>query len=282
MHPTVEDRADSVSLGLHPKAATAEAITRTGLTRLAALTLPQQHALVRRNAASDRELTLWLAAAGLGRDVFDELADRAVATAVLNEQRPLPRTEVEFAAQIEEGRSEIAAAGDEAIRVVRATAQGLAQTRSGLAALSSSAFVDARTSILADLARLTAPGWVRLTPAAWFRQLPKYAQAAARRVARLPQDAARDQPPRRTGRTLGAGAHGVGGGLDRRQARSTARGAALGDRGIPSLAPRSGAAHARARVGAAARSAPPLGAPVRRVAIEHRCRVAVSQLFMQS
>ncbi len=34
---------------------------------------------------------------------------------------------------------------------------------------------------------------MRHTPAAWFRQLPKYAQAAARRVARLSQDAARDR-----------------------------------------------------------------------------------------
>jgi ATP-dependent helicase HrpA len=123
--------------------------------RLAALALPQQHALVRRNAAADRELTLWLAAAGLGSDTFDEIADRAVATAVLGEG-PLPHDEAQFAARLEEGRSRIAEAGDDIIRVVRAVAQGLAQARSALDAMPAPAHAAIRASIdseLTDLAR---------------------------------------------------------------------------------------------------------------------------------
>ena len=192
MYPTVEDQKDSVSLGLHLDAASARVRTRAGLTRLAALALPQQHALVRRNAAADRELTLWLAAAGLGSDVFDEIADRAVATAVLGEGL-LPSDETEFAARLDEGRSRIAEAGDDTIVVVRAVAQGLAQTRSALEGLSAPAYAATRAAIDSELTQLVPPGWVRTTPETWFRQLPKYAQAASRRVSRLRGDLARDQ-----------------------------------------------------------------------------------------
>jgi ATP-dependent helicase HrpA len=192
MYPTVLDEGSSVRLGLHPDAATATALTRSGLVRLAALALPQQHDLVRRNAAGDRELILWLAAAGFGREVFDELADRAVAAAVLDEG-PLPADEAGFTARLDAGRSRIAEAGDATIVVMRAVARELAQARSALASMTAPALASARRAIEADLARLFAPGWVRTTPEIWFRQMPKYAQAASRRVSRLGSDLARDQ-----------------------------------------------------------------------------------------
>ena len=192
MYPTVVDEGDSVRLALHLDATTAKALTRAGLTRLAALALPQQHALVRRNAAGDRELTLWLAAAGLGSDVFDEIADRAVASAVLDDS-PLPNSEAEFAARLDAGRSQIVEAGNDTIKVVRAVAQGLAQTGSTLESLTAPAHAATRAAIEDELARLVSPGWVRTTPEIWFRQLPKYVQAASRRVARLRADPARDR-----------------------------------------------------------------------------------------
>jgi len=192
MYPTVLDEGSSVRLGLHPDAATAGALTRDGLVRLAALALPQQHDLVRRNAAGDRELTLWLAAAGFGREVFDELADRAVAAAVLD-GNPLPADEAGFVARLDAGRSRIAEVGDATIVVVRAVARGLAQARSALASMTAPVLASARKAIEADLARLFAPGWLRGTPEVWFRQLPKYVQAAARRIARIAGDPERDQ-----------------------------------------------------------------------------------------
>ena len=52
VYPTVHDGRDSVRLALHLDATIARTRTRGGLMRLAALALPQQHALVRRNAAA--------------------------------------------------------------------------------------------------------------------------------------------------------------------------------------------------------------------------------------
>jgi ATP-dependent helicase HrpA len=105
----------------------------------------------------------------------------------------LPGDEREFTARLERGGSDIAAAGDAVMRVVRATAQAVAQTRSALSSLDAPAFAATRAAIEADLARLTAPGWVRSTPETWFHQLPKYAQAALRRVGRLRGELVRDQ-----------------------------------------------------------------------------------------
>ncbi len=192
LYPSIEDRGGSVSLRLHPRPELAAARTRRGLTRLAALALPQQHDLVRRSAAADRELALLIAAAGLGRNLLEEIADRAILAATLGEDRALPRTETEFLARLEEGRGRVADAGDEAIRVVRATLQAVKDARARLASLATPSTAAARASIAAQLERLVAAGWVRDTPEAWFRQLPKYARAAARRAERLPGDLARD------------------------------------------------------------------------------------------
>jgi ATP-dependent helicase HrpA len=115
-----------------------------------------------------------------------------VATAVLGEGA-LPGDEAAFAARVDEGRSRVAEVGDDTIRVVRAVAQGVAQTRSALERLSEPLYAATRAAIDSELTQLVSPGWVRMTPETWFRQLPKYAQAASRRVSRLRGDLARDQ-----------------------------------------------------------------------------------------
>ena len=253
MYPTVEDRGSTVSLGLHPRAEAASGLTRGGLIRLAALALPQQHGLVRRNAADDRELALLVAAAGLGRTVFDEIADRAIAVAVLGSDDALPRTEAAFAARLEEGRSRVVESGDEAIRVVRGTLQGIREARAGLEGLAAPVFSQVRASIEAQLARLVRPGWVRTTPDAWFQRLPKYAQAAARRIERLRVDLARDCAAGGAGCALRAGAPCARGGDTVGGERSAARGTALGHRGVPAVALRAGVAYARADLGEAPR-----------------------------
>jgi ATP-dependent helicase HrpA len=106
---------------------------------------------------------------------------------------PVPRDEADFAARLDTGRSEIAAAGAAVIHVVRSAAQAVAQARTGLAELDAPALAATRVAVEAELERLVAPGWVRSTPEAWFRQLPKYGQAALRRLRRLRSELTRDQ-----------------------------------------------------------------------------------------
>jgi ATP-dependent RNA helicase HrpA len=189
----IEDAGTAVRLRLIPDAQQAAALTRDGIVRLAALAMPQQHELVRRMCASDRELALLAASAGLGRALFDEVADRAVADAIESTGAATPRNGAEFDALVDAARSRVADSGAEVLRVARATLAALKEARGPLKALGAAAFEGSRQTVEGPLDALVAPGWVRRTPEPWFHQLPKYVRAAQRRAERMRNDIERDR-----------------------------------------------------------------------------------------
>jgi len=193
LFPGLEDAGGAARLRLFPRASAALAATRQGVVRLAALALPQQHEFVLRQCAHDRELALLTAAAGLDRKLFGEIADRAVADALRLDEQALPRTEAAFAGRLEAARADIAARGEEVARTVRAVLLAAKEARTALGDLASPAFAAGRDAIKRQIDSLLAPCWVRDTPPAAFRQLPKYLLAAARRAQRLRDDVARDR-----------------------------------------------------------------------------------------
>ncbi len=193
MHPGIEDTGDAVRLMLFPGATQATRATRDGVTRLAALAMPQQHDLVRRSCAADRELVLLAAASGMGSALFDEIADRAVADAIGASGRGGPRSAAEFDVLVDCVRSRVAEQGDELQRYARNTLAALKEARSALDALGAPAFAFARDSISQQVAALLAPGWMRRTPDPWLRQLPKYLKAASRRAVRARDAVERDR-----------------------------------------------------------------------------------------
>jgi ATP-dependent helicase HrpA len=105
----------------------------------------------------------------------------------------VPRSDPEFAALIEAARAEIVAHGEHVARSVKAVLLAVKDAKAALEPLRAPAYAAARRAVGRQLESLLAPGWVRLTPAAAFAQLPKYVKAAARRVQRLRDDVARDQ-----------------------------------------------------------------------------------------
>lgn len=193
MYAGIEDAGAAVCLRLYPSADLARDRTRDGITRLAALAMPQQHDLVRRSCATDRELTLLAAAAGVGKSLFEEIADRAVADAVDAASDSLPRDAREFEARIETGRARVADCGAEVARVAKGALLALKDARAALGLLAGPAFAATREAVQRQLEARTAPGWVRHTPEPWFHQLPKYLRAAARRLERLRNDVERDR-----------------------------------------------------------------------------------------
>jgi ATP-dependent helicase HrpA len=193
MYPGIEDAGNAVRLRLFPNPESAAAATVHGVVRLAALAMPQQHDLVVRQCAGDRELALLAAAAGFDRSLFGEIADRAVEAALQLDDRHLPRSEAEFAARVAAARAGVAEAGAHVARAVTGVLLALKDARAALAPLSAPAFAAARVSIERQLAGLLAPGWVRRTPAQAFAQLPKYVKAAGRRAERLRDDVVRDR-----------------------------------------------------------------------------------------
>jgi ATP-dependent helicase HrpA len=193
LYPGIEDAGGAVRLRLFPGAEVAATATVHGIVRLATLAMPQQHDLVVRQCAADREFALLAAAAGFGRGLFDEVADRAVADALRLDERHLPRTEAQFASRVNSARGEVAGRGEHVAHAVKGVLAALKEARAALAPLAAPAFAAGRDSIHRQLAALLAPGWVRRTPAAAFSQLPKYVKAAARRAQRLRDDVNRDQ-----------------------------------------------------------------------------------------
>ncbi len=192
-YPGIQDEGASVRLHLFTTEGGARRASRAGIVRLAALALPQQHELARRHWASDREFTLLLAGAGFGKELLGEIADRAVADAVLGQASELPRTRAQFEAQVERGRSDVVDRANDIARIVKSVLIALKDVRTQMGQSNGAPFAPARTSVNDQLAELLAPGWVRDTPDGWWPQLPKYVRAIARRLERARGDVERDR-----------------------------------------------------------------------------------------
>jgi ATP-dependent helicase HrpA len=192
-YPGIQDEGASVRLHLFTTEGGARRASRAGIVRLAALALPQQHELARRQAATEREFTLLVAAAGFGKELLGEIADRAVAAAVLGNRPELPRQRGDFEALLEKGRGDVVDRSAEIARIVKAVLVALRDVRVQLGHTNGAPFAAVRTSVNEQLAALLAPGWVRGTPDGWWHQLPKYVRAAARRLERARGDIERDR-----------------------------------------------------------------------------------------
>ena len=192
-YPGIQDEGASVRLHLFTTEGGARRASRAGIVRLAALALPQQHELARRHWASDREFALLLAGAGFGKELLGEIADRAVADAVLGQAGELPRTRAQFEALVERGRSDVVDRASDIARIVKAVMAALKDVRAQMSQSNGAPFAPARASVNDQLAELLAPGWVRDTPDGWWTQLPKYVRAIARRLERARGDVERDR-----------------------------------------------------------------------------------------
>ena len=193
LYPAIEDAGTAVRLRLLASATEAAAVTRAGIVRLAGLAMPQQRDLVLRTAAADRELALLAAAAGCGKAIYAEIADRAVEQAIEDSGVGWPDDADGFEAIVDAARGRVAASGDDLLRLARNVLAAHRELRAALGPLSGAPFAAARSGIERQVAALIAPGWVRRTPHPWLRQLPKYLKAATRRAERLRNDVERDR-----------------------------------------------------------------------------------------
>jgi ATP-dependent helicase HrpA len=192
-YPGLQDDGAAVRLRVFTSRAASERATRQGLVRLAALALPQQHDMVRRQLAADREFSLLVVASGFGKELLADIADRAVADAVFGTARRAPTTQAEFEALVDQGRGAVVDRGADIARTVRNVLAATREARSALGTLTAPAFVHARESVTQQLERLLSPGWVRTVPNGWWSQLPKYVRALVRRIERARGDVERDR-----------------------------------------------------------------------------------------
>jgi ATP-dependent helicase HrpA len=192
VYPAIEDREAGVALVEARNAAAAEALSRTGLMRLAMLALPQQVKYIHKRFADDRDLVLLSSGIALARPLSDSLTRRAFLECFFPTDVPLPRSQGEFANLLESRRAALGDVADDLAVTLLSVLRELRSARAALAALAPAAFAAPIADITAQLQVLLSPTFIESTPRPWLDYLPRYLKAITRRIERLAGNLKRD------------------------------------------------------------------------------------------
>jgi ATP-dependent helicase HrpA len=192
VYPAIEDRVAGVALVEARSPIEAQALSRAGVARLAMLQLPQQAKYISKRMADDRELVLLSRGLPLSGSVAEALTWRSFRECFSADDIPLPRTREEFDRLLQAQRSQLNEVADRLVAIVIAVFKEWRTVRSGLDNLKSPAFAAAVADIHAQLQVLMPANYIESTPRPWLDYLPRYLRAIARRIERLPANAARD------------------------------------------------------------------------------------------
>jgi ATP-dependent helicase HrpA len=192
--PALEDRGNGVALVEARGPAAAVEISRRGLARLSLLALPQQARYWHKRAGEDRELVLQSRGLELQQALPDAIVQRIFLDSFLPADAPLPRSREAFNRRLEEGRARLEEVGGGLLELLRSIFHEWRAVRAAMdAAARSPVSVDARADVDTQLAMLLPPDFIDSTPDPWIGHLPRYLQAIARRLGRLPAQVRRDE-----------------------------------------------------------------------------------------
>ena len=192
VYPAIEDRGAGVALLEARNAQAADAVSRSGMVRLAILALPQQAKYVSKRMTDDRELVLLSRGLPLRQSLPDALTQRAFLECFLPADVPLPRNAQDFNRALEQQRAQLSDVADRLAVTVTSTLKEWRAARAALDGLRSGAFADVVADINAQLSTLLPPDFIESTPRPWLDYLPRYLKAVTRRIDRLPANVRRD------------------------------------------------------------------------------------------
>ena len=192
VYPTLEDRRSGVAMIEARHRESADAMLRSGVTRLALLALPQQVKYWQKRVGEDRELVLASGGFKLAQPLADALTQRIFQDCFAPPEAPLPRSRERFNERLDQGRTRLEEEGGRVTNMVKAIFNEWRAARAALDAARSAAAGAAVADVNAQLATLLPPDFIESTPQPWFGRLSRYLKAAARRLTRLPADAKRD------------------------------------------------------------------------------------------
>lgn len=192
VYPAIEDRISGVARVEARSPTEAAAISRGGVVRLAMLLLPQQVKYVARRMADDRELVLLSRGLPLAGSVVDAMTRRSFQECFAPADVPLPRSAQGFATLVDTRRAQLNEVADRLTAVVTASLRQWRTARNGLESLRQPVFAEAAADIDMQLRMLLPADFIESTERPWLEQLPRYLQAVARRIERLPANARRD------------------------------------------------------------------------------------------
>ncbi len=181
-YPALNDDRDSVSVRVYDTPELASNKTRTALVRLAILENSTSVKYLRKSLLKGKDLQL-KAAHLPGRDVLNEgIIFAAYRTACFAGQE-IPRDQAGFTACVERGKANIVTVANELESLLLKQAVSL-RALYGLLREHEQRFPVVVTDMRAQLAALYGTGFVSQTSLHWFRQYPRYIQAALVRVER--------------------------------------------------------------------------------------------------
>src|SRR5438477_1501003 len=189
-YPALVDESDGIALKLLDTRAAANAATRDAVIALLRLQLKDALRQWEKGGPGFAQAALLLKpalpTANLLADVLAAVRDRAF----LGDD-PLPRSERAFADQVKRARARLPAVAESAFRLLSAIAGEYHALSQRIAALPKSlrAF---GADIAAQRDRLVEPGFFAATPWSQLVHIPRYLRALDRRVAKYPENPARD------------------------------------------------------------------------------------------
>jgi ATP-dependent helicase HrpA len=192
VYPAIEDRGTGVALIEARNAMVAEALSRTGMVRLAMLALPQQAKYVTKRMADDRDLVLLSRGLPLRQSLADALTERAFRECFLPAEVALPRDTQAFDKILDDRRAQLSDVADRLAVIVTSTLKEWRAARAAVEGLRSGPYAEALTDINAQLALLLPSDFIESTPRPWLDYLPRYLKGVTRRIEKLPPNVRRD------------------------------------------------------------------------------------------
>lgn len=190
--PAIAERGAAVAVVDVRTREEAELITRTGLTRLARLTLPQQAKYVEKRLAEDRELVLLSGGLPLAASAVEAIMRRSFRECFFPAGEALPRTRDEFLLVLERRRAELSGVTDGLAALAIELFKQWRAVRSALQTLRVSVVAAAAADIASQLQALLPGDFIESVPYPWLGHLPRYLRAIQRRIERLPANIRRD------------------------------------------------------------------------------------------
>ncbi len=192
-YPALVDRRDAVDICLCDYPMEAQRQHRWGVLRLLRLASAQPVKYLRKQLLKGNAAALALAAAQRDRgDLVDDLIDAAFLRAALPEDAALPREREAFQSILGDAQRDVVNRAIELEHTLLLSLTTLGDIRAALQALPPEKWLAAREDIHGQLAGLLQTHFMRDTPAQWLDRYPRYLQALAHRLERLPAQPAQD------------------------------------------------------------------------------------------
>ena len=186
--PALVDQGDKVGLTAFDTEEKARAEHRKGLARLFALQLAAQVKAIEKLPGL-RETALAFISLGTEKDLREQLVAVTLDRTCLMD--PLPNDEASFMARRDSARGRVLLVAQEILRLVGTVLAEHAALNKKLASMQK-AFPQAHADIVAQLAELVPTRFIAETPFERLQHYPRYLKAAAMRLDKAKNDAARD------------------------------------------------------------------------------------------